>query len=214
MADAGGISSGPGKYLGRGIYDLVEAARIIGRSPDTIGGWTKGSSPLHPVAHDRILSFMDLISLWVISELSKRGVPKGHIRSGRDYVAEQADTEYPFAHRYLATVGAGFFAKLDRSEDWVDAGQGGQGSFQMFIQNLIQPIEYGPDLHAAKWRPAQLILLDPKIQAGAPCIEGTRIPTTLVAKLNKAGEHKEDIAEDMRLNITQVNAALEYELAA
>ena len=84
----------------------------------------------------------------------------------------------------------------------------------MFIQNLIQPIEYGPDLHAAKWRPAQLILLDPKIQAGAPCIEGTRIPTTLVAKLNKAGEHKEDIAEDMRLNITQVNAALEYELAA
>lgn len=84
----------------------------------------------------------------------------------------------------------------------------------MVIQNLIQPIEYGPDLHAAKWRPMRGILLDPMIQAGAPCIEGTRIPTTLVAKLNKAGEHKDDIAEDMRLDVAQVNATLEYELAA
>ena len=213
MADVSSISPEP-EHLGRGIYDLVEAARIIKRSPDTIGGWTKGEPPLHPVDHDRILSFRDLISLWVISELFKRGVPKRHIRAGRDYVAEQADTEHPFAHRCLAAVGAGFFARLDRSEDWVDAGMGDQGSFQMVIQDLIQPIEYGPDLHAAKWRPIQGILLDPTIQAGAPCIEGTRIPTTLVAKLKKAGEYKENIAEDMRLDVAQVNAALEYELAA
>ena len=214
MADAGGAPPGPDSHLGQGIYDLVEAARIIKRSPDTIGGWTKGEPPLHPVAHDRILSFRDLISLWVISELFKRGVPKRHIRSGRDYVAKQAETKHPFAHRHLAAVGAGFFSKLDRSEDWVDAGKGGQGSFQMVIQNLIQPIEYRPDLHAAKWRPMRGILLDPAIQAGAPCIEGTRIPTTLVFKLNKAGEHKEDIAEDLRLDVAQVSTALEYELAA
>ena len=214
LADTDGVAPRPAGLIGQGIYDLVEAARIIGRDPDTVGGWTKGNAPLHPVDHDRILSFRDLVSLWVISELLKRGVPRRDIRSGRDYVAEQVGTEYPFAHRDLAAVGTGFFTRPDVSEDWVDAGRGGQGSFQTIIEDLLRPIEYGPDLHAVKWRPVKGILLDPVIQAGAPCVEGTRVPTRVVVDLKKAGEHIEDIADHMRLDTTQINAALEYELAA
>lgn len=213
-ADTNGGSPRPVGLLGKGIYDLVEAARIIKRNPDTIGGWTKGGDPLHPVARDRILSFLDLISLWVISELLKRRVSRRDIKSGRDYAADQVGTEYPFAHRGLATVGTGFFTRPDKSKDWVDAGKGGQGSFQTVIKDLLRPIEYGPDLLAVKWRPVKGILLDPAIQAGAPCIEGTRVPTMVVADLKKAGEHIEDIADHMRLDSAQVNTALEYELAA
>ena len=205
----------PGRLLGRGIYDIVEAARIVRRNPDTVARWTRSNHPLHPVEHDRIISFLDLISLWVISELIRRGVPKREISAGGQYVAEQLDTSYPFAHQDLATVGAAFFGKdLSDIKDWVDVGRGGQGSFPVVIEELLKPIEFGADHLAIIWRPENGIWLNPGVQAGAPCIDRTRVPTRLVADLKTAGEHIEDIASDLNLDITQVSAALEYELAA
>ncbi len=197
--------------LGRGIYDIAEAARIVRRHPDTVAGWTRGTDPLHRVESDRIISFLDLISLWVISELIRRGVPRREITAGGEYVAGNVGTNYPFAHQDLATVGAGFFGKF---KEWVDVGKGGQGSFPVVIKELLNPIEFGSDLHASIWRPTKGVWLNPRVQAGAPCIDGTRVPTRLVADLEAVGDHIEDIADDLSLDINQVRAALQYELAA
>ncbi len=161
--------------------------------------------------HDRIISFLDLISLWVISELISRGVSKREIRAGGEYVAQKVGTDYPFAHRNLATAGTGFFGKMTT---WVELGKRGQGSFQAGIEGLLNPIEFGSDLHASIWRPANGVWINPEVQAGAPCIEGTRVPTKDVADLEAVGEHLECIADDLNLNIAQVRAALRYELAA
>ena len=201
----------PEMLLGRGIYDIAEAARILGRHPETIARWARGHHPLHPVEHDRIITFLDLISLWAISELIRRGVPRRDVRAGAEYVAKKAGTDYPFAHEELATVGAAFFGKID---SWVNVGKGGQGSFWTMITELLNPIEFGPDQHAIVWRPAGGICLNPAVQAGAPCIDGTRVPTKVVADLEAAGAHVEDIADDLNLDIGQVSAALRYELAA
>ena len=201
----------PEPFLGRGIYDIAEAARIVRRHPDTVARWTRGTAPLHHVEDDRIISFLDLISLWVISELVRRRVPRREIRAGGEYVTEQVGTDYPFAHQGLATVGVGFFSKF---EAWVDAGKGGQRSFPEVIEGLLNPIEFGADLHASIWRPTNGVWLNPKVQAGAPCIDGTRVPTKVVADFEAVGEHIEEIADDLRLDITQVRAALQYECAA
>ena len=135
--------------VGRGVYDVLEVARIIGRSPATVMCWTGGQDALHPIDHDRIISFVDLISLWVISELVRRGVPRGEVASGGRFLASKLNTGYPYAHRDLATVGAGFFRRdIDDMESWVDVGGGEKGSFQTVIENLLRPIEYGADLHA------------------------------------------------------------------
>ena len=197
--------------LGRGIYDIAEAARIVQRHPDTVARWTRGADPLHRVEHDRFISFLDLISLWVISELIKRGVSKRAIRAGREYMTEQVGTSYPFAHQDLATAGTGFFGKLT---EWVDVGRWGQGSFQAVIKGMLSPIEFGSDLHASVWRPTNGVWINPQVQAGTPCIDGTRVPTKVVADLKAVGEHIEDIADDLNLDITQVSAALQYERAA
>ena len=197
--------------LGRGIYDVAEVARIVRRHSDTVARWARGTDPLHHVESDRIISFLDLISLWVISELIRRGVPRREIRAGGEYVAEHVGTRYPFAHRDLATVGAGFFGKF---KEWVDVGKGGQGSFPAVIEELLSPIEFGSDLHASIWRPAEGVWLNPEVQAGAPCVDGTRVPTKVIADLEAAGDHIEDIADDLSLDISQVRAALQYELAA
>ena len=197
--------------IGRGIYGIAEAARVIRRHPDTLARWTRGTNPLHRIESDRIISFLDLISLWVISELIRRRVPRGQIRTGGEYVAKHVGTDYPFAHQGLATVGAGFFGEF---EAWVDVGKGGQRSFPEVIGELLSPIEFGPDLHASIWRPAKGVWLNPNVQAGAPCIDGTRVPTRVIADLEAVGDHIEDIADDLRLNVAQVRDALQYELAA
>ncbi len=197
--------------LGKGVYDIAEVARIVRRHPETIARWARSTEPLHPVNGDRIMSFLDLISLWVISELIRRGVPQREIRAGGEYVATRVGTGYPFAHQELATVGTGFFGRFGV---WVDVGKGGQGSFPAVIRELLNPIEFGSDRHASIWRPADGVWLNPKVQAGAPCIEGTRVPTKVIADLDSAGDTIEDIAEDLRLNIGQVRTALEYERAA
>lgn len=206
---AGAHNTGP--LLGRGIYDVAEVSRIVRRHPETVGRWTRGADPLHHVESDLIISFLDLISLWVISELIRRGVPKREIRVGGEYVAEHAGTNYPFAHQSLATVGAGFFGQFGA---WVDVGKGGQGSFPEVIEELLSPIEFGPDLHASIWRPAEGVWLNPEVQAGAPCVDGTRVPTRAIADLEAAGDRVEDIADDLSLDIAQVRAAVQYELAA
>ena len=92
-------------------------------------------------------------------------------------------------------------------------GKGGQGSFPVVIEELLSLIEFGSDLHASIRRPAKGVWLNPNVQAGAPCIDGTRVPTKVIADLEAVGDHIEDIADDLSLNITQVRAALQYELA-
>ena len=200
-----------GPLPGRGIYDIAEAARVVGRDPDTVARWTRGTDPLHRIESDRIISFLDLISLWVISELIRCRVPRRQIRAGGEYVAKHVGTDYPFAHERLATVGAAFFSEFD---EWVDVGKGGQRSFPAVIEELLSPMEFGSDRHASIWRPAKGVWLNPNVQAGAPCIDGTRVPTKVIADLEAVGDHIEDIADDLRLDVTQVRDALQYELAA
>ena len=197
--------------LGVGIYDLAEAARLVGRAADTIARWVRGAEALHRVRDAKILNFLDIISLLVISELVRRRVPKSEIRGGGEYLSRKLETSYPFAHKDIATVGAAWFGKLG---DWVDVGKGGQLAFQQAIQDYIKPIVYGEDDLASVWKPRPRILINPEVQAGAPCIEGTRVPTRVIAELAESPEDYPQIAGDYHLTVEDVQAAVEYELAA
>lgn len=208
----------PTQLLGRGIYDLVEAARMLQRDPYTIARWTQGAESLHPVSQPS-LCFLDVISLHVISRLRQENVPLKEIRRGGRYLANKLNTPYPFAHQQLATAGAAFFGTLPENdesglENWYDLGKWGQGSFQETIQDVLQPIAFGSDQLARVWRPAEGVLVNPLVQAGAPCIEGTRVPTRLIADLISRGESATAIANDLDLEISQVKAAIAYEKAA
>lgn len=199
------------QLLGRGIYDVVEVARLVRRDPETIDRWTKSRTPLHRVKGKPLYAFHDLISLWVISELVDRKVPKKEIRSGAEYLGEKLGTEYPFAHKALATAGIAVFGHL---AEWVDVGKRGQMAFQGTIKEYLKPLVYGADGLAAIWRPALGVWINPEVQAGSPCVDGTRIPTSTLAALTGVDEDPEDIAEDYELDLEQVKAALAFERAA
>ena len=83
---------------------------------------------------------------------------------------------------------------------------------------LLEPIEFNDDGMAAIWRPRAEVWINPAVQAGEPCVDGTRVPTALIARLLPAYDDKaaseEDIAEvsdDYRLSVAKVRAALDFE---
>lgn len=198
-------------FLGRGIYDVVDVARLTHRDPATIVSWTsarQGATPLVDPEVPGAYSFVDLISLHVISVLVRRGVSKKDIARGGQFLVGQLQSNRPFAHRALATVGRSFFADLD---PWVDVGLSGQTAFDEVIQPLLRPIEYDDNEMAAIWRPHHRVWLNPHIQAGAPCVEGSRIPTSTVAALVANGDHASDVADDYRISVDEVEAAVRWE---
>ena len=203
-------------YLGRGIYDVNEVARLLHSGRARIEGWTRPRERRPPLLAGELaglFSFWDLLSLRVIAELARRGVPREHIARGAEHLAQSLDTHRPFAHKALATVGVGFFA--DVAGEWEDAGMRGQMAFQGVIEPLLEPITFNKSDMASIWRPHDGVWINPAVQAGAPCVDGTRVPTHLLASLLGLDEpDAADLAEvcdDYRLTDEQVRTALHYE---
>lgn len=212
-ADPGTVS-----YLGRGIYDICEVARLLCRGRAMVEGWTRtrsGAPPLLTGELEGLFSFWDLVSLRVIAELRRRGVPRHHILRGARHLEQTLGTDRPFAHEALATVGTGFFA--DVAGEWEDAGLGGQLAFQATVEPLLKPITFNDDKMASIWRPHNSVWINPGVQAGTPCVDGTRVPTRLLAHMLSPEDPDEldlkEVCDDYRLTAQQVLSALEYEVA-
>ncbi len=203
-----------GVLLGRGIYDPAEAARLLRVHPDTLARWTTAKHRLVTPAFEQFFDFEDLVSLLVISELWRRNVHTSEIQRGMEVLAEELGVDRPLAHidapRQLATVGRAFFANIG---EWADAGKGFQLAFQPVIEPVLRPLEYDTHGMAHLWRPLPLVAATPVVQAGTPCVEATRVPTSTIEGLVHAGEQVEDIAFDLDLEIDQIEAALRFEAA-
>lgn len=200
--------------LGRGIYDPTEAARLLRVHADTLARWTAGDRPIVKPSFGRFFDFEDLISLLVISELWRRNVPTDEIRTGVHALADELGVERPLAHmdapKRLATVGRAFFANVG---EWSDAGRGFQLAFLPMIEPVLKPLEYDSHGMARLWRPIRQVTATPDVQAGTPCVEATRVPTSTIGGLVHQGEAIEDIAFDLDLEIAQIEAALRFEAA-
>jgi len=200
--------------IGRGIYDPAEASRLVRVHPETLARWTTGKHPLVTPAFERFFDFEDLVSLLVIAQLWRRNVHTSEIRRGIEVLAEELGVDRPLAHidapKRLATVGRAFFAHIG---EWADAGKGFQLAFQPIIEPVLRPLEYDAHGMAHLWRPLDFVTATPAVQAGTPCVEATRVPTTTIDGLVRVGEDIEDIAFDLDLEIEQIEAALRFERA-
>ncbi len=202
------------KLLGRGIYDPTEAARLARVHPDTIARWSTGKRPLVRPSFDQFFDFEDLVSLLVISQLWRRGVPTAEIQRGIGLLGHDLGVDRPLAHEEaperLATVGRSFFANIG---EWANVGMGGQLAFLPMIEKVLRPLEYDSAGMANLWRPVEMVTAAPSVQAGTPCVEATRIPTKTIDGLVRAGEDEDDIAFDFDLTLEQIEAALRFETA-
>ena len=210
------MSANDERLLGRGIYDAAEVARLVRRPADDVVRWAVPAGDRDALLFPRerrLLSFYDLVTAVVVSEFRRRGVPLTKIRDARRHLAREFAVDWPFAHAVgleaLASVGSDVY--LLGGSGWEDASRGGQTALQQVVGPLLHRLEFDHERMATLWRPVDGVVVDPRVQAGAPCVEGTRIATQLVAELHEAGEAPEDIAHDYGLDLAAVRLALSYE---
>lgn len=204
--------------VNNGVYDASEVGHLLGgRHIEQIIRWStpdaKGNPALVTPSHQRAFAFVDLVSLAVVAELYRRDVSEVELRRGLRFLEQEYGFSHPLAHKpvidALATSGGSLLAKLDKG--WFDIGKGGQGAFEEIIRIYLKAVGYDDLGVAAIWRPSLCVVLDPRIQAGAPCVEGTRIPTATIVDL-LLDDSAEEIAEEYGLTVKEVNAAREFEL--
>jgi uncharacterized protein (DUF433 family) len=140
------------------------------------------------------------------------------IQAAREYLSKQLEAEFPFAaYRF----------KTDGKELWMDyaqfeanagdrtllaASQGGQLAWTDIIGRLHE-FDYENDGGLAiRWHVAgrnENVIIDPRIQFGAPSIEG--VATWAFKGRWEAGEEIDDIADDFGVPNSDVLAALRFE---
>lgn len=212
----GSVASMPVTLIGAGVYDAREVTRLLALPLECVIRWSAvdgdGRPPVVAPTFDRAFAFVDLVSLAHVGELWRRRVAEEQVRAGVQFLADRTGFDKPLAQRavveILATSGNAFIAELDGG--WFDVGRGGQGAFSDIVALYLERIEFD-DLGAARsWRPAPHVLLDPHVQAGAPCIEGTRVPTSVAAAMAET-DSVEAVGAELDLAPSLIAAAVEFE---
>jgi uncharacterized protein (DUF433 family) len=203
-------------------YRIREAARYAGLASQTVSSWHgkpggNQKKTLSTKEKGAALSYLQLIEVAVVASFREAGVTLRKIRSAREYLSKQLEAEHPFAQYKFKTDGKELwmdYAQLHAPSDktLLAASRGGQLAWTDIIGRL-QEFEYD-EAHnlALKWRVAgadKSIVIDPRIQFGAPAIEG--VATWVFKGRWEAGEPIDEIADDFGVPNSAVFEALAFE---
>ena len=202
--------------LGQGLYDAAEVARLLGHDVSWVVRWSTHSAngpAIVTPTFDRRFSFSDLVAFRVALLVRERQISDGCLRRGVQALRVRTGLAKPTAAQQvvsrLATFGNRFLWRLPNDE-FEDIGQGGHGPFANAIELIVRNISFDDVGNPTRWEPADGVVIDPFIQAGAPCVIGTRIPTSTIAGL-LIDEHPEDVAADFDLPLEAVLLTEKFE---
>ena len=210
------------------MYTFAEAAHLAKVSTTTVKNWLLGYTvggrevpPLLPSpGNGAMVSYLQMIEVMVAGRLRKSRLVKrpsfSQVRDAYVYAQESWGIEYPFAHlklevlgghiiHFLAKGGAvGIHQALDTPEQWTLPG--------LVREETTDQIEYDDEL-AARWFPIDRgvpIVVDPKLSAGLPVIQGRGVTVQAISKRFKSGLRIDFIAEDLDMDRGLVETALQY----
>ena len=217
----------------RPIYTIKEAASYLGIHPRTLRSWVKGQpystktgdrwfAALVTDPPDEGLSFMNLVEAYVLTALRRQQfVPMKDIRQALNRIfKEDPKAKHPLATRQFATLGPKLF--LEGTGGPITPS--GQTSFGSFLTAYLTRIEHAPDGWGSKLYPfprslmgqanaPRSVSISATLAFGRPVLDGTRIPTSVVAQRLVTGETPEEIAEDYDRSVGDVLNAIRWELA-
>jgi uncharacterized protein (DUF433 family) len=213
-------------------YTLPEVARYLRMSKDTLKTWVAGRS--YPVAGgekrwegllqrpnpaDPKLSFLNLIEAHVLLALRKQyQVKMREVRTALEYAREELGVERILLSPELRVMKGNLF--LQRLNELINVGRGGQGAFPGILEAYLDRIEWGgtglpvrifPLTRADHLQTPKILAIDPRIAFGRPVVERTAVKTSVIAERFKAGESLIDLAEDYDLEVFEVEEAIRYE---
>jgi uncharacterized protein (DUF433 family) len=203
-------------------YRIREAARYADISSQTVAGWHKPANSnqkgtLSAKDKGAALSYLQLIEVAVVAKFRKAGISLAKIHAAREYVSKQLESENPFAEYRFMTDGRDLWMHYAEFEAGAGdkkllvASQKGQLAWSDIIGRLKE-FEYEKDGLAIRWHVAgegSGIVIDPRVQFGAPAIEG--VPTWVFKGRWEAGEDLADIADDFSVSETAILKGLRFE---
>jgi uncharacterized protein (DUF433 family) len=215
-------------------YTLKDVAKSLGLPASTLRAWLRGQAnfervftPPTDATTSRELSFFNLIEAFVIAELRrKHEVPMSDVRASLAYLTRIYKTPHPLATVDLHIFNRELFAALDGRN--INVTRGGQWPLEEVIKDLLRRVDKGehgiqrfyPVLapppgvkrslatDLAAYRP---IVVDPEVAFGRPVINGTGIPTEVIADRRRGGDSIRAIAEDYDRPEKEIREALAFE---
>lgn len=221
--------------LGTGVYPLRQAARLAGVQPASVRRWLLGYNrlgnhygPLWSPEVDTAelgepaVGFRDLLELRLVAAFARAGVGLRVIRTTIDFARSEFKSDYPLTSRRFLTDGRTIFlAAKSATED-----EGAEDDIlevpkrQKVFGDIIRPslytgIEYEGS-RARRWFPLgdgqKAVVLDPKVQFGAPIVTSAGIPTdTLHASYVAEGRDRRTVARIFGITPAEVDAAVRFE---
>lgn len=147
----------------------------------------------------------------VVSALRAAGVSWPKIRRAETWLRDETRNSRPFATEQLWTERSEVFAEFRNR--LVAASRHGQLAMNMVEEYLIpvHGLRFNESHVAASWEPRDGVLLDPRIQFGAPVVKGTRVPTRAIWGMTEGGDSIEFVANAYRITADEVKQAVAWE---
>ena len=169
--------------------------------------------PLRVSSRDRVITFADLVRLRMIALFRSRNIAYKAILAAEDYIRHLRGIPQPFITEEMWTARSEVF--LQFTGELIAASQYGQLAFKDLMSEFLAPAHHGLLFTSggklARWNPSPAVVIDPEIQFGASCIDGTRVETRSLWSLYQAGDSEECLAEAFNLHKAQVEDAIEWE---
>ena len=214
-------------------YTLAEAAYYLGIPVATLRSWVLGRhypvatgnkffTPIIEIADKkkRQLSFINLVEAHVLNAIRREHeIRLPNIRKAIAYLRNKLNSRHPLADQHFETDGLDLF--IQEYGRLINISQEGQLAMRNMLQFFLKRVK-----RDAKGAPIKLylftrrgaadeplaVVVDPAVSFGRPVLDGTGIPTEILAQRYKAGDSLEELVEDYGRPRQEIEEAIRYEL--
>lgn len=214
-------------------YTVAEAAYYLDIPVATLRSWVAGRSYrtaagpkqfppiIVPASSKQLrLSFINLIEAHVLNALRRKHeiqLPK--IRQALTYLSRHFRSKHPLADHHFETDGLNIF--VERYSKLINVTAEGQLAMREILKSFLQrisrdskgaPVRLYLFTRRGEVDEPQTVMVDPTISFGRPVLEGTGVPTEILAQRYKAGDSLEELAEDYGRQRQEIEEAIRYEI--
>ena len=158
------------------------------------------------------INFKDLTSLRAIAAMRANGMSHRQIIIAEQVLKKYYGHDYPFATMEFWTLPPKDIL-IRECGVLLSASRHLQAAMEFFEEYMRPSHNLTFDLFSisASWRPYSNVLLDPQIQYGEPCIEGTRVPTQVLYSFHKAGDSIDNLSYFYGIQPSRIKDAIAWE---
>lgn len=219
--------------VGRGIYSIPEAARLIKINPVQIHRWLRGhtytyhgeehtslpvvTADISPIDSSFALSFLDLIEMRFIKAFRDYRISLRTIRIASQKAQELLGRAHPFSSHQFRTDGRTILAQIESEIDdpkLLDLLTDQYKFKEVISPYLFKGIEFSEDDFAQRWWwPGfhKRIVIDPARCFGQPIVSKEGVPTSILASMYIAEDSVEKVARWFEVEEKSVIAAIDFE---